>query len=89
MLTPPQIAKQLKVSPDKVLTWIRNGELVAFNAATRPDSQRPRYRVTDEALLAFQARRAAGPQQPIVRRQKPATSSMEEVRAMIARIRKS
>jgi hypothetical protein len=85
MLTPPQIAKQLKVSPDKVLTWIRNGELVAFNAATRPDSQRPRYRVTDEALLAFQARRAAGPQQPIVRRQKPATLSESELIAKIER----
>ena len=61
MYTPPQIAKLLKVSNEKVLTWIRNGELAAFNAATRPDSQRPRYRVTPEALQAFQARRAVTP----------------------------
>jgi excisionase family DNA binding protein len=88
MLTPPQIAKRLGVNPDKVLTWIRNGELEAFNAATRPDSQRPRYRVTEEALLAFQARRAVGPQKPIARRRKKATLSESELIAKIERLSK-
>jgi excisionase family DNA binding protein len=59
MLTPPQIAKQLSVGHDKVMGWIRSGELAAFNAASNPNGQ-PRYRVSQEALDAFMQRRAAG-----------------------------
>jgi excisionase family DNA binding protein len=33
-LTPPEIARLWGVSADKVLTWIRSGELKAMNAAT-------------------------------------------------------
>lgn len=58
-LTPPQIAKQLRVSHDKVLDWIRRGELKASNLAT---GARPRYVVTPDELAAFLKRRE--PQQP-------------------------
>jgi excisionase family DNA binding protein len=58
-LTPPQIAKQLRVSHDKVLDWIRRGELKASNLAT---GGRPRYVVTPDELAAFLKRRE--PQQP-------------------------
>ena len=55
MLTPPQVAKQLGVSPDKVLDWIRKGELSATNVAA--GSGRPRYRISAEDLAKFQRTR--------------------------------
>jgi excisionase family DNA binding protein len=56
MLTPPQVAKQLGVSPDKILAWIRKGELDATNVAT-VGSARPRYRISEEDLAKFQGTR--------------------------------
>ena len=53
-----EIAKMLKVKPDKIQLWIRTGELDAFNVASKPIGQ-PQWRVAAEALVAFQAKRAA------------------------------
>jgi excisionase family DNA binding protein len=83
MYTPPQVAKQMGVNADKVLNWIRSGELEAFNAAARPDSQRPRYRVTDEALQAFIKRRTVV-QRPKVFRRRKKPPTLAEVKAMLA-----
>jgi excisionase family DNA binding protein len=74
-LTPPQIAAQLGVSPDKVLAWIRSGELRAFNAATCPHG-RPRWLIDEVDLLAFERRRAARPG-PTPRRRKQAADVIE------------
>ncbi len=52
-LTPPEVAKQWGVSPEKVIGWIRAGELRAFNAATRHGG-RPRYLIDTADLLAFE-----------------------------------
>jgi excisionase family DNA binding protein len=49
-LTPPAIARLLRVSPDKVLGWIRRGELRAVDVS---DSLRPRYPVSPDDLDAF------------------------------------
>ena len=43
-LTPPQVAKRLGVNPDKVLHWIRKGELHAVNVTVKPGG-RPKYRI--------------------------------------------
>ena len=56
-MTVPEVAKFLRVTPPKVLRWIRGGELSAVNVATRP-SGRPRFRVSPADLAAFQQRRA-------------------------------
>jgi excisionase family DNA binding protein len=56
-LTPPEIARRCRISPDKVLTWIRSGELRAINVATRPGG-RPRYLIDEKDLADFEARRA-------------------------------
>ena len=48
-LTPPQVARRLGVNPDKVLSWIRSGELSAVNVTTKPGG-RPKYRI---ALLTW------------------------------------
>jgi excisionase family DNA binding protein len=59
-VTPPQVAERLGVSADKVLLWIRSGELRAVNVATRLDG-RPRWRVDLADLMAFEERRSAVP----------------------------
>ena len=69
VLTPPEVADQLRVSPDKVLSWIRSGELRAVNVAKRLGG-RPRYRVSIEDLAAFMERRAVVPEVKVVRRRR-------------------
>lgn len=63
MHTPAQVATMLQVSYAKVMTLIRNGELGAINTAINPDGERPRYKVSDEALASFQNRRSVTPTQ--------------------------
>ena len=52
-LSPPQIARWLGVGHEKVLRWIRSGELRAINLAAKR-SGRPRYRVRVADLVAFE-----------------------------------
>lgn len=59
-LTPPQLAKQLGVQAEKVLGWIRSGELRAVNVAERA-SRRPRWRISAEAMEEIFRRREAVP----------------------------
>lgn len=68
-LTPPQVARLWGVSVDKVLTWIRSGELIAINASTS-GSGRPRYLVDISALEAFERRRQVVAQKRIPRRRR-------------------
>ena len=56
-LTVPEVAKFLRVSPDKVLSWIRSGRLRGYNIAEL-ENGRPKYRVNPEDLQAFMQRRA-------------------------------
>jgi hypothetical protein len=57
-LTPGEIAKACRVGVNKVLSWIRSGELRALNLAANANGERPRWRVPAEEWEAFQARRA-------------------------------
>jgi hypothetical protein len=65
--TPPEIATRFGCKPETVIAWIRNGELAAINLARR-GSLRPRYRVSPEALAAFEQARSVVPRTPPVRR---------------------
>jgi hypothetical protein len=67
-LTPPMVARLLGVAAEKVVGWIRSGELAAFDASTRQGG-RPRYLISRDALADFQARRAVRPK-PTRRRRK-------------------
>jgi excisionase family DNA binding protein len=58
-LSPPQVARRLGVNADKVRLWLSNGELRGINVAARLGG-RPRWRISEADLLAFQARRSAG-----------------------------
>jgi excisionase family DNA binding protein len=62
-LMPAQSAKQLAISPNKVHTWIANGELRAVNVAERRHG-RPRRRISPEALEEFLRRRESKPPPP-------------------------
>ena len=53
-----------------VLGWIKSGELKAINVGRRLGSKKPRWRVTQEALDAFEAMRTATPPVPVTRRRK-------------------
>jgi hypothetical protein len=57
IFTPPKLGKRWGVSPDKVVRWILAGELAALNLAASPTG-RPRYKITAEAVEAFETRRA-------------------------------
>jgi len=69
-LTPPEVAKLLKVSPDKVRQWIANGELPATNVASA-EASRARWIIDRADLEQFQrSRRPAQPAAPITRRRR-------------------
>jgi Helix-turn-helix domain len=70
--TPNELARMLRVGPDKVRAWIARGELRAVNTAAALCS-RPRFVVLPEHLAEFAARRAAAPPPRPARRIKGTT----------------
>lgn len=57
-LTPPQVARQWGISPEKVVGWIRSGELRAIDAS-KLRGHRPRYLIDVADLAEFEKRREA------------------------------
>lgn len=55
--TPTQLAKEIGVAPEKILAWIRKGELRAINIAERRNG-RARWRVSSDDWAAFLDSRA-------------------------------
>jgi hypothetical protein len=71
--SPNQIADRFGCKVDKVLAFIANGELSAINTALK-GAKRPTWRITPEALEAFEsARTTHKAEQPTPRRRKPVT----------------
>ena len=66
-LTPPEIAKRLRVSNGKVLGWIRRAELKTVNVG---NGLRPRYRISPDSFALFLASREVQPPAPHVRRRR-------------------
>lgn len=54
---PAQVAEMWGVSHDKILEFIKTGELEAFNVASKK-SRRPQFKIPIAALQAFQQRRS-------------------------------
>ena len=65
--TPPELAREWGVSPDKVTEWIRTGELPAIDASSKR-GQRPRYLIDIADIEAFEQSRAVQPTSPPRRR---------------------
>jgi excisionase family DNA binding protein len=59
-LTVEDVARRLRVGPDKVRGWIARGELKAVNTAAQLCGK-PRWVITPDALAAFERRRTGGP----------------------------
>ena len=57
-LSPPEVARERGIGVSKVLGWIKSGQLDAVNCAASADGQ-PRWRVSREALAAFDRQRKA------------------------------
>jgi excisionase family DNA binding protein len=71
-LTPPEIAKELRVRESKVGSWIKSGQLTAVDVSERPGG-RPRWRIRRDDLDDFLRRRQSQPPppKPIRRRRRP------------------
>lgn len=61
--TTDEIASRYGVNISKVIAWIKSGDLAAINVARCPHGERPRYRITQEALEAFERARTVTPHQ--------------------------
>lgn len=77
MLTPPQVARRLGVSPEKILGWVKCGELRAADLSVRRGG-RPRYRIDLVDLELFLAGRTARPEAAKARRRRKAAVEVVE-----------
>jgi hypothetical protein len=67
--SPADIAKSRGCKTDKILALIKSGKLIAINWATSDKAKKPRWRITAEALEAFERSRSTMPASPpVVRR---------------------
>jgi hypothetical protein len=75
MLTPPELAKRWKVSPDKIVGFIRSGLLRAADLSSATSS-RPRFRIDMADVLAFEAARSARPTPKPLRKSRRAAAEV-------------
>jgi excisionase family DNA binding protein len=64
------LCERFGVGEHTVLTWIRSGELKAVNVGRAPAGKRPRWRITEAALEAFELLRTPSPLPPRTKRRK-------------------
>lgn len=64
------ICNRYGVNEHTVLAWIHSGELKAVNVGVAPGKKKPRWRITQGAVDAFEALRAATPPAPTPRRRR-------------------
>jgi len=69
-LTVAEVADRLGVTTTLVRRWIHNGELRAIDVSGSPGGKRPTWRITLEAIHAFELRRSFTPPPPPTRRRK-------------------
>lgn len=77
-ITPRQIARQRGISPEKVLGWIRRGELRAYDLSSRPGG-RPRWHIRPADLERFDQGRLAQPVDPAPRRRRRPNPDIVEI----------
>lgn len=65
-VTPPKLAERLAVSPEKVIGWIRRGELRAVDVSDKQGG-RPQWRIAESDIAVFLERRAAPAPKPKTR----------------------
>lgn len=60
-MTPQAVAELLGLDDKKVLGWIADGSLPAFNVAKSTRGERPRWRIAKDDLQNFLAARRSSP----------------------------
>ncbi|MBI1913226.1 MAG: hypothetical protein HYS12_00455 [Planctomycetes bacterium] len=60
-----------------VLGWIQSGELRAINVGRKPGAKKPRWRISEEALKAFELARTPVPPPARMRRKKQPTDVIQ------------
>ena len=76
-MSPPQLGRIWGVSPEKVIHWIRSGELRAIDAS-KTRGGRPRYLIDLEDIRDFESRRSVSPPPKPRPREKKSTGSVIE-----------
>lgn len=74
-LTPPAVARRYGVKPERVIAWIRSGELRAINVANR-SATRPRFRIDPADLALFEESRRVECHKSVPRRRQPQQSQV-------------
>ena len=59
-LSTGEVSRQLRVAESKVRHWIVSGQLAGINVAAS-ETQRPKWRISRQALEEFMAKRQATP----------------------------
>lgn len=77
MYTVQDLCVRYSVTVHTVLSWIRSGELVAVNVGRNLRAKKPRWRITQEALDAFELARTPTPPPPRALRRKRQRSVIE------------
>jgi hypothetical protein len=80
MFTVQDIQRRYAVTTHTVLGWIRSGELKALNVGRRPGARKPRWRVSQEALNAFELLRTPTPPMPRMRRRRQSAETIEFIK---------
>jgi transposase len=70
------LQERFAVGEHTILGWIKRGELKAINVSRKPVG-RPKWRITAEALAAFELARTTSPQPPRTRRKKQPADIIE------------
>ena len=76
--TVKDLCNRYGVAEHTVLSWIRSGQLRALNVGRHPSSKKPRWRVTSEALEAFELCRTHSPPPSRTRRRRKQESNLVE-----------
>jgi hypothetical protein len=71
VLTPPEVAKRWKAKPETVRRLLETGQLCGFTISP-PGTKRPRWRVTFDAVLAYESGDVAKAPDTAARRRRPA-----------------
>ena len=75
-LTPREVAARLRVSAEKVRSWIVSGKLAAVNTADA-GCGKPRFVIMPEALSAFERSRSAAALPKPVKRRRPSGGQVD------------
>jgi excisionase family DNA binding protein len=78
MYTVQETQERYGVSEHTVLGWIKAGELRAVNVGRRPEAGKPRWRIPEDALAAFERLRTPIAPLPTERRRSRSAAGVIE-----------